>query len=149
MDDISELLSDPDFVTEFTLKTTGGYRDEGGEWIEQQVATDSSGVVQPAASKDTAFLPDGDKWRQVIKVWSISKITPVNKDTPKLGDKIVWNGKQHRVVNIKDWSQYGYWQAMAVEISGDKDRFGFITQADAYALGETDDPSIGGFWVNK
>lgn len=116
MNDMSELLLDPDFVTDFKVKTTSGHRVRGGQWVETAIVVDRHGVIQPAAPKDTQFLPEGDRSRQAIKVYSNEYLSTSDERVPKLGDKITWHDDEHRIVSVKDWSQYGYWQALAVQI---------------------------------
>lgn len=115
-DDIVELLTDPDFVTEFTLKTTGGYR-VAGKWTETVVDSVKEGVVQPMQAKDTQFLQEGDKTRSGIKIYCSFEVSASNEAPPKLGDLIVWHNRTYRVAKAPDdWSQYGYWKAIAVEV---------------------------------
>lgn len=119
MNDMSELLTDPDFVTDFTVFIAGGHYERGGVWVETLTPENRRGVIQPAAPKDTQYLVDGDKSRQVIKVWSSEYLSTSDERVPKLGDKLTWHGDEHRIVHVKDWSQYGYWQALAVQVVTD------------------------------
>lgn len=119
MNDMSELLTDPDFVTDFIVQVAGGERVRGGEFVETLTQEERRGVVQPAAPKDTQYLADGDKSRQVIKIWSAEYLSTSDERVPKLGDKIIWHDDEHRIVHVKDWSQYGYWQALAVQVVTD------------------------------
>ena len=116
MNDMSELLLDPDFVTDFVVKVASGYRERGGKWIETLLLEDRRGVIQPASPRDTQYLAEGDKSRQVIKIWSAEYLSTSDERVPKLGDKITWHDDEHRIVHVKDWSQYGYWQALAVQV---------------------------------
>lgn len=150
MDDIAELLHDPDFETSFTVKIASGHRDDSGEWVETVTDEQRLGVVQPASRGDTQYLTEGDKSRVAIKVWSTEYFSASDSRVPKLGDIITWHGNTYRIVNVKDWSQYDYWQALAVETRDDDfDSFGFKTDDYAQSLAETDDKSIGGYWVDS
>lgn len=115
-DDIVELLNDPDFVTEFTLGISTGVRHNDGRFINEVSLHYKKGVIQPANSKDTQYLIDGDKHRQTIKVYAGEYLSPVDKRVPQLGDTICWHCNDYRVVNVDDWSQYGYWKAIAVQL---------------------------------
>lgn len=148
MDDIAELLHDPDFETSFTVKIASGHRDDSGEWVETVTDEQRLGVIQPASKSDTQYLTEGDKTQTAIKVWSTEYFSTSDSRVPKLGDIITWHTSVYRIVNVKDWSQYGYWQALAVETKDDDfDSFGFKNNDHAKPLAETDDKSIGGYWV--
>lgn len=116
MNDVSELLRDPDFVTDFVLSISSTSRHDDGSLIESVDNQKKRGVIQPAPSKDTQFLLEGDKHRQAIKVWSDEYLSTVDKRVPQLGDVICWHCSTFRVTSVKDWSQYGYWQAIAVQL---------------------------------
>jgi len=117
MEDMSELLTDPDFVTDFVVSITSGERVRGGAWVETIITEDRQGVIQPASQKDTQYLAEGDRSRQSIKIWSADYLSTSDSQLPKLGDKITWHDDIHRIVSVKDWSQYGYWQALAVQVT--------------------------------
>lgn len=121
MTDIAELIDDPDFCTSFTIMVSDSYRQDDGEWIEGFEPYKMTGVIQPASSRDTAHMIDGDEYRGAINVWARQMIATADNSErcAGLGDLIDWHCKRYRVVNSKDWSQYGYWQAMAVEVDGD------------------------------
>lgn len=118
MDDIAELIHDPDFETSFTVKIASGVRQDDGSYTEILTEHNRLGVVQPASRGDTQYLTEGDKSRVAIKVWSTEYFSTSDSRVPKLGDIITWHGNQYRIVNVKDWSQYDYWQALAVETRG-------------------------------
>lgn len=120
MEDMIELLSDPDFVTDFVLGISVGKRTDGGKWVEGEEYHKKEGVIQPAPSKDTQYLEDGDKNRLAIKIWSCEYLSAADRHAPQLGDIIEWHCERFRIVNVKDWSQYGYWQAVAVQLTGGK-----------------------------
>ena len=113
---MSELLSDPDFVTSFELSISTGRRVRGGEWIESFITETRIGVIQPSSQKDTQYLKEGDKNKLAIRVYSDQSLSASDKNVPKLGDKVKWNNKSYRIASFKDWSQYGYWQALALEL---------------------------------
>lgn len=115
-DDMSELLADPDFVTSFTLKETGGYR-VAGKWTETIVETPKEGVIQPMSAGDTRFLQEGDKTKSGIKVYCAFEVSASSELPPKLGDMIDWHNKTYRIAKAPDdWSEYGYWKAIAVQV---------------------------------
>lgn len=119
MEDMIDLLNDPDFVTDFVLNISSLERLDNGRQVETLTAHNKSGVIQPAPSKDTQYLEEGDQHKYAIKIWSCEYLSPVDKRIPQLGDVIDWHCTTFRITSVKDWSQYGYWQAIAVQIDGD------------------------------
>ena len=113
---MTELLNDPDFVTDFVLKIAGGDRLADGRFVEKVTCHNKSGVIQPAPSKETQYLTEGDRYRHAIKIWSCEYLSAVDSRVPQLGDILGWHCADYRIVSVKDWSEYGYWQAMAVQL---------------------------------
>lgn len=118
--DITELLEDPDFVTDFTLGIGQGVRTNDGRFIDEVSLHYKKGVIQPANSRDTQHLLEGDKYRKTIKVYAGEYLSTVDKRVPQLGDTICWHCDDYRIVNVDDWSQYGYWKALAVQLLDNK-----------------------------
>lgn len=75
-----------------------------------------NGVVQPAKGKDTKHLQQGDLTKPGIKVWCGRALNPTWGDAPQLGDLIEWHGRTYRIVEQADWSAYGFWKAIALEV---------------------------------
>lgn len=116
IDDIAELLEDPDFCKDFVLIITGSTRLENGKLIETETPHNVTGVIQPANANDTRVLEQGDQSKRSIKIYLGHEVLAATKTPPKLGDKIKDNDILYRVASYQDWSQYGYSKALAVEI---------------------------------
>lgn len=119
MEDMIDLLNDPDFTTDFILKISTTQRLDNGRQVETFDCHDKNGVIQPAPHKDTQYLDEGDKHRHAVKIWSCEYLSAVDKRVPQKGDIIEWHCSTFRITSIRDWSQYGYWQAIAVQVDGD------------------------------
>lgn len=119
MIDVIEMLHDPDFSTEFTFGIAGGYRTVKGEWVETIASAKKAAVIQPASNRDLKYLAEGDELRQAINIWSTEYLSSTDRLCPQKGDVIGWHDKTYRIVNVEDWSQYGYWKAMAMQEIGD------------------------------
>lgn len=116
IDDISDILHDPDFETEFVLEIKRTERHENGRLIESTDRQSKFGVIQPASLKETQYLDEGDRNKQSINIWSDEYLSAVDNICPQLGDIVEWHCRRYRVVAVKDWSEYGYWKALAVEL---------------------------------
>lgn len=79
-----------------------------------------NGVVQSAKGKDTKHLQQGDQTKPGIKVWCARALNPTWGDLPQLGDLIEWHGRTYRVAEPADWSEYGFWKAIALEVRQDE-----------------------------
>lgn len=116
MDVFADVVNDEAFVVPFQLArvTTTRARDgsiqAAGAWCAVR------GVVQTASGKATQHLTEGERTLPAIKVWAGQALNPTFGDLPQLGDLINWHGRNYRVIEPRDWSQYGYWQALAVEV---------------------------------
>lgn len=118
MNHIADMLNDPDFVTEFIFGIAGGTRTAKGDWIESIDEDKKEAIIQPASKSDTKHLTDGDESRQAINIWSADYMSAVDKVCPQKGDIIGWHDRSYRIVSVDDWSQYGFWYAMAVQLLG-------------------------------
>lgn len=75
-----------------------------------------SGVIQPTTDNKTQYLNDGDRFTPSINIYCGQQLNPTWGDLPQLGDLVKWHERIYRVVSSKDWSQYGFWQAIAIEV---------------------------------
>ena len=104
------------FNTQFKLGRVPVQRNRDGS-ISKEVHWDCcNGVVQPASESKTQHLKEGDRFNPAITIYCGRQLNPTWGDLPILGDLIEWHGRTYRVVEPKDWSQYGFWQALAVEV---------------------------------
>lgn len=116
MDVFAEVVDDEAFAIPFQFARVTTARSRDGA-IESAAAWQVvRGVVQPASGQATKHLTEGERTLPAIKVWAGQALNPTFGDLPQLGDLINWHGRNYRVVEPRDWSQYGYWQALAVEV---------------------------------
>ena len=63
------------------------------------------------------LLPEEDRHEEFIAVYADFALSlgensgGVTYSTP---DRILWNGETWRVVKVRDWAMFGYYQALAV-----------------------------------
>lgn len=112
MIEISDLLSDPDFAQEFTIRRESGSFVEG-EWIKATTTLDGFGVIQPISEADMlAFVPEGERQNNWISIWCMDEIRQGNA-RELMSDIIVWRGETYRVAKAKHWETQGYFRAYA------------------------------------
>jgi hypothetical protein len=62
--------------------------------------------VQPSGGRDVLRLPEGQRSREVITVWSAADLVAAAEGGPK-GDRFTWNGNTYEVQVIKAWRAAG------------------------------------------
>ena len=107
--DVSFLLSDPDFVDNFTVvrrtQTVNAY----GETQISEVASVVVGSVQPASPDDMQRLPDSAQRRDAVTVYS-----GITLSADAYPDVVVWKGKRYQVRDSEDFGNYGDGYSKAV-----------------------------------
>ena len=106
--DVSALLSDPDFIDQFTLiKRTVSINPASGA----AVLTEDGGVlvygsVQSGSTDDLQFLPAGVRLSDLITVYYSGELSVERVNG--YSDLIVWNGRRYTVQDIDgDWLNWG------------------------------------------
>ena len=79
-----------------------------------------SGCIHPGAAEALKLMPEEEKNEQFIVIYTdyaLSTGTPEDAGASFIGaDRIHWNGQVWRVVKVRDWSAFGYVQALAVKL---------------------------------
>lgn len=122
MIDVSEVVLDPDFAENFVIKrSSGSYQLDG--WVDVITTVPMYGAIQPSSSKDLDQVPEGDRIKGAITVWSTQPIYTTRRGTGAndggLSDIIVWQGEDHRVAGLLPWNENGFFRAVAVRMKGD------------------------------
>lgn len=120
MNDMAELVSDPDFARAFQLERfTGGFANEGEYTQGAPQLIDCFGVIQPGASADMlAVLPEGERRKASITFWCATEIRMADGRGIE-SDVILWLGRWYRVALCKPWQQHGYYHGIAMEFAHD------------------------------
>lgn len=101
--DVTELLSDPDFMDSVTIIRRSQTVNEYGEAEITETSSVVSVVVQPASPDDMQRLPDSARRRDAIAVWYKGTLS-----ADAYPDVIVWQSKRFQV---RDSEAYGNWGA--------------------------------------
>ena len=79
-----------------------------------------SGCIHPGSAEALKLMPEEEKNEQFIVIYTdyaLSTGTPEDAGASFIGaDRIHWNGQVWRVVKVRDWSAFGYVQALAVKL---------------------------------
>ena len=116
---ISEVLLDPELgFTAFTVQRTT-YRRQNGESVPSNQMLPASGCIHPGPPEMLQLLPEEERQEDFIAVYTDFPLSlgenggGVTYITP---DRILWNGETWRVVKVRGWSMFGYYQGLAVKM---------------------------------
>lgn len=115
---VKRVLSNPKFNTSFTV-----YRKSGdwlhGKWSGHESSIVLRGVIINASPKEVEMFPEGDRIINAITIYTKSEIYTSRGATGGISDDIEWNGRRYKVMTVNNYSDYGYFKAVAIYTGGD------------------------------
>lgn len=109
--DMSPLLRDPAFCEPFDVL----HRVEAllrGRAVISVMEEPALGVIQPAQGKDLERLPEADRDKETIAVFTDMQLSVGEEDGPTKADGVRWNGGIYTVTSVEAWPKYGYCKAL-------------------------------------
>ncbi len=103
--DVSEIVSDPDFVDSIELITRVPSVNSLGENVLTSTTLCSVGSVQPASGRAIFRLPEAMRVANVSSFWFKGKI--IASEPGKYSSIIVFKGQRYQVQTVMDWSNWG------------------------------------------
>lgn len=103
--DITELLSDPDFVDAISLITRTPTIDSKGENSLSESSLNSIGSVQPADVRTVMKLPEEFRVANLCSFWYKGKI--IASEAGKYSSILVFKGQRYQVQTVADWTNWG------------------------------------------
>lgn len=103
--DVSELMTDPDFVDDVILVHRKTEVDSFGQNSLSQTSVKTIGSVQPASGKTLQRLPEALRVDNVSSFWI--KGTIVSDGGCAYPDVICFKGSRYNVQTIMDWTNWG------------------------------------------
>lgn len=103
--DVTELLSDPDFVDDISVVTRTPYVDSLGQNHINESTINSVGCVQPASFKTVQKLPEAMRVANVSSFWFKGIIVATAPDL--YSSILVFKGQRYQVQTVADWSNFG------------------------------------------
>lgn len=123
MINVSELINDPDFSQTFTVTRTTGQWD-AGNFVLNPTTFKLYGSIQPLNTKEMAQYPEGDRIKGLNKIYTVQQLY-TTQDGPLedgedglISDEVTWQGFQWKILSTNDFSDFGYYQAIAVRKRG-------------------------------
>ena len=116
---ISDALFDPELgCTGFTVDRLTYTRSRSGT-TSRTVTAQAMGCIHPGTPEMLQLLPEEEKAEEFIAIYTdyaLSTGTPEGTGAVSFTapDRIHWNNRTWRVVRVRDWQMFGYYQAYAV-----------------------------------
>ncbi len=114
---ITDTLSDPELgYTPFTVERITYTRGRGGTFSRSETFS-ASGLIHPGTPEMLQLLPEEERKEEFIAVYTdfaLSTGDPGSGASFTGADRVHWNGQIWRVVRVRDWSGFGYYQGYAV-----------------------------------
>lgn len=108
--DVSDIVSDPDFQSRFSVVSSSRVVSAGG--VGQDTPSkpaDHYGVVVPNKSTLTRQA-DGSRLTSSIDIYTRCPLTEgykIDDVNSVLADVVTWNNRRYTVSKVEDWSDYG------------------------------------------
>ena len=117
--DITSALFDPNLgCTAFTVERITYTRTAEGTTFRSRIFS-ALGCIHPGPPEVIRLLPEEEQHETFIAVYTDFALSlGVDHGSSYTGpDRIRWNGETWRMVQVRDWSGFGYCQALAVLIN--------------------------------
>jgi hypothetical protein len=116
--DLSEVVSDPDLAESFTITRNTGAFGSGG-WIPNApTVIPAYGIVSVAKQADLDAIPEADKISEAMVFHSTQEMFITNAAGSATSDTLQWQGTNYRVYSVANYSNRGYWKAIATKMAG-------------------------------
>ena len=116
---LSPALTDPELgFTSYTVQRTT-YRRQSGASVPSVQTLPAEGCIHPGTAEMLQLLPEEERAEKFIAVYTGFALTTGENTggaTYIGADRILWNGETWRVVKVRDWASFGYYQALAVRV---------------------------------
>ena len=102
---VTELMTDPDFVDVMSVVTRVPSINSYGENILQESTLETVGSVQPASGKVLQRLPEAMRLANVSSFWFKGQI--IATAPGKYSSVLVFKNQRYQVQSVSDWSNWG------------------------------------------
>ena len=116
---ITEAITDPELgFTSFSVQRTA-YTRRNGTSVPAVRTLPASGCIHPGTPEMIQLLPEEERNEEFIAIYTDFTLSlgendgGANYTTP---DRILWNGETWRVVKVRDWAAFGYYQGLAIRV---------------------------------
>ena len=124
MTDITSAILDPELgATTFQVDRTL-YRRSHGSLVPTPQTAIAEGTIHPGPPEMLQLMPEEERQETFLVIYTSFPLTAgVNEsgDSFRAADRIHYASRLWRVVRVRDWSQFGYVQALAVLVQQDQE----------------------------
>ena len=117
MTDIFAALLDPGLgFLSFTVRRLT-YRLSQGATTSTHEDLPAEGCIHPGTPEMAQLLPEEERHKELIAVYTSFPLSMGSNPggvTWTAADRILYDGKVWKLAELRDWSQFGYYQALAV-----------------------------------
>lgn len=120
--DLSEVANSPELAETYTILRSTGTGWNQGVWETQEQQLTGFGVISVADAKEVEMVPEGDVAHGAMVFWSAQPIYVTNTTNTVPGqssDILIWNGKQYRVLSVRQYLDWGYYRAVGTRMQAD------------------------------
>ena len=115
---ITDAIFDPELgCTAFTVERISYTRTRSGTSVHSSIVQ-ATGCIHPGTPEMLQLLPEEERNETFIAIYTDFPLctgTPEGSGASFIGpDRIHWKDQTWRVVRIRDWESFGYFQAYAV-----------------------------------
>lgn len=104
--DVTELMSDPDFVSPFTVTRQGQLIDSfGRRGVSSTRKQKIFGSIQPVSARTMEVQPNLTNVSGAIEIWTQFRLEGPSTTTE--ADTVTWNGNDYVVVNVESFTNFG------------------------------------------
>ena len=117
---VSDAIMDPDLgYTAFTVQRTT-YRHQNGSSVPSNQTFSAAGTIHPGTPEMIQLLPEEERHEEFIDIhtdFPLSLGENSGGESYTTPDRITWNGKSWRVLKVRDWSAFNYYQCLAIRVT--------------------------------
>ena len=110
---VGELIEDPDFCQDFkVIRRSGSWN--LGRFVTTEQVIDTYGIIDPQATNQMQFNPDGVLIKGIIKVYTHMELYTTHKkivdgqEENYNSDIILWDNHRYLVLDEDNYKDYGY-----------------------------------------
>ena len=117
MTDISTALLDPELgFLHFTVRRLTYRLSQGVSTVTHTDST-AEGCIHPGTPEMAQLLPEEERHKDLIAIYTSFPLSLGNNPggvSWTATDRILYDGKVWKLVRLRDWSQFNYYQGLAV-----------------------------------
>ena len=107
----------------FTVEGINCTRSRRG-MTSHSVTAQALGCIHPGTPEMLQLLPEEEKAEEFIAIYTDYPLSTGTEESSGAhsftgADRVYWGGETWRVVRVRDWQMFGYYQAYAVRLKGE------------------------------